>query len=135
VDLGWCAETGPETERVLPGDASDGNPKIKAQGRATNELFSAVSQQNTKKVEDLLATGLDLQQPDKWGRTALVEAANNGLNDLAKLLLRAGAGANAVDSNGNTAYGRQYLAERIQISGMAVAYLHAIWRYKSLTTR
>ena len=68
-----------------------------------NELITAVLAKNSRHVEALLAAGCDLQQADSEGRTALMEAAMEGLNDIVLLLIRAGANLNAPDRRGFTA--------------------------------
>ena len=69
----------------------------------------------------------DIDVRDEHGRTALIAYARTGRNEIAAILLRAGANPNAVDNNGRTALmeaartrSRYALAERLLAAGAKV---------------
>ena len=88
---------------------------------STSSLLEAVSQQDKDRVAKILETKPDLEQKDAKGRTALMLAAYNDDNEIAELLINAGANVNAQDeilnspflyagANGNLALVKMCLA-------------------------
>ncbi|MEL5957446.1 ankyrin repeat domain-containing protein [Streptomyces sp. CLV115] len=81
-------------------------------------LFDAVDRGDMAAVQDLLADGAEIDAPDPRspffdGQTALISAANNGLGDMVRLLLSAGADINARSASGWTALMRACNADRL----------------------
>jgi len=69
-----------------------------------NELLDAARAGKTRRVEELLKNGADLEARDPDGRTALMLAAQNGRTAAVQLLLAKGADAEARDVHGWNAY-------------------------------
>ena len=67
-------------------------------------LLEAVSQQDKDRVAKILETKPNLEQIDAKGRTALMLAAYNGDNEIAELLINAGADVNAQDEMLNSPF-------------------------------
>ena len=66
------------------------------------KLFQAVENNNIKEVIALIEKNADVNARDKYGWTALIEAAGRSL-DIVKLLIESGANVNIKDKNGWTA--------------------------------
>lgn len=66
-------------------------------------LIEAAYEGNTVQVQSLIEEGVDVNEKDASGRTALMIAANRGHTYVVQLLLERGADANATDNNGLTA--------------------------------
>lgn len=64
-----------------------------AQGRPP--LHAAVVNNHVDTVRVLLENGVDVDQLDKDGRTAIISAAKLGLKDMCQMLIRHGADVNA----------------------------------------
>lgn len=80
------------------------NPEdIPAYGENISPLSQAVVDNNTEKIQLLIADGKDLEEPDYEGWTALHYAASNGNLEAAKTLLDKGANVNAKDDLDETA--------------------------------
>ena len=58
---------------------------------------------HTAAIIDLVACGFNVNETDRYGRTALMEAAYGGHTDTIEMLLKLGADVNAKDDNGWTA--------------------------------
>ena len=71
---------------------------------SSKSLIEAVSQKDKNKVAKLLETKPDLEIKDTKGRTALMIAAYMGENEIAELLIRAGADVNAQDDMLNSPF-------------------------------
>jgi len=69
---------------------------------AKKELFSASEASDIDKVKELLAAGVGVNAKDKYGLTALHQAAVRGRIEMAKLLIESGADVNVPDSQGRT---------------------------------
>ena len=67
-------------------------------------LLEAVSQQDKDRVAKILETKPNLEQIDAKGRTALMLAAYNDDNEIAELLINAGADVNAQDEMLNSPF-------------------------------
>ncbi|MCY4027495.1 MAG: ankyrin repeat domain-containing protein, partial [Acidobacteria bacterium] len=65
-------------------------------------LIDAVKMADSARVERLLAAGVDVDEPQGDGATALHWAAHGDLADMARLLVAAGADVNAADDHGVT---------------------------------
>lgn len=66
-------------------------------------LFSAVENNNIKKVKSYLEQGANCNALDSYDRTALINASVNGYDDIAKLLMEEGTDVNIRDKAGATA--------------------------------
>ncbi|WP_157148972.1 ankyrin repeat domain-containing protein [Brachyspira pilosicoli] len=66
-------------------------------------LFSAVENNNIKKVQSYLEQGANCNALDSYDRTALINASVSGYNDIAKLLIEEGTDVNIRDKAGATA--------------------------------
>ncbi|WIH81251.1 ankyrin repeat domain-containing protein [Brachyspira pilosicoli] len=66
-------------------------------------LFSAVENNNIKKVKSYLEQGANCNALDSYDRTALMNASVSGYNDIAKLLIEEGTDVNIRDKAGATA--------------------------------
>ena len=66
-------------------------------------LFSAVEDNNIKKVKSYLEQGANCNALDSYDRTALINASVSGYNDIAKLLIEEGTDVNIRDKAGATA--------------------------------
>ena len=66
-------------------------------------LFSAVENNNIKKVQSYLEQGANCNALDSYDRTALINASVNGYDDIAKLLIEEGTDVNIRDKAGATA--------------------------------
>ncbi|AGA67448.1 ankyrin repeat-containing protein [Brachyspira pilosicoli P43/6/78] len=66
-------------------------------------LFSAVEDNNIKKVQSYLEQGANCNALDSYDRTALMNASVSGYNDIAKLLIEEGTDVNIRDKAGATA--------------------------------
>lgn len=66
-------------------------------------LFSAVENNNIKKVKSYLEQGANCNALDSYDRTALINASVNGYDDIAKLLIEEGTDVNIRDKAGATA--------------------------------
>jgi ankyrin repeat protein len=80
------------TVRVLL--AKNANPNARESNGGQNALMWAVSQRQSAVVEELLKHGADVQAGSKSGFTPLMFAAQQGDEDSARILLRAGAKPN-----------------------------------------
>ena len=66
-------------------------------------LFSAVENNNIKKVQSYLEQGANCNALDSYDRTALINASVSGYDDIAKLLIKEGTDVNIRDKAGATA--------------------------------
>ena len=66
-------------------------------------LFSAVEDNNIKKVKSYLEQGANCNALDSYNRTALINASVSGYDDIAKLLIEEGTDVNIQDKAGATA--------------------------------
>ncbi|ADG70335.1 ankyrin repeat domain-containing protein [Brachyspira murdochii] len=66
-------------------------------------LFSAVENNNIKKVKSYLEQGASCNALDSYNRTALINASVRGYDDIAKLLIEEGTDVNIQDKAGATA--------------------------------
>ncbi|MEI0612043.1 ankyrin repeat domain-containing protein [Brachyspira pilosicoli] len=66
-------------------------------------LFSAVEDNNIKKVKSYLEQGANCNALDSYDRTALINASVSGYDDIAKLLIEEGTDVNIRDKAGATA--------------------------------
>lgn len=66
-------------------------------------LLAAVDSGDTKKCEQLLLSGADVNQKDNFGTTALIYASYIGNESTVRLLIQHGAALNATDMYGSTA--------------------------------
>ncbi|PCG19506.1 ankyrin repeat domain-containing protein [Brachyspira sp. G79] len=66
-------------------------------------LFSAVENNNIKKVQSYLEQGANCNALDSYNRTALINASVSGYDDIAKLLIEEGTDVNIRDKAGATA--------------------------------
>jgi len=66
------------------------------------DLINACSKGNLASVKKAVSEGADLNKNDAGGRSALLEAAWNGSNDIVKYLLEEGANPNIADKSGFT---------------------------------
>ncbi|TXJ42165.1 ankyrin repeat domain-containing protein [Brachyspira pilosicoli] len=66
-------------------------------------LFSAVENNNIKKVKSYLEQGANCNALDSYNRTALINASVSGYDDIAKLLIEEGTDVNIQDKAGATA--------------------------------
>lgn len=71
--------------------------------RGVLPLMEAVYEGNTVEVKALIDEGVNVNERDESGRTALMIAANRGHTYVVQLLLESGADANAKDNQGMTA--------------------------------
>lgn len=67
-----------------------------------DELHMGALDGQLKRVESALEYGAAVNHRDKYGRTALFEAARSGYLDIAKLLIERGAEVNVADRRGHT---------------------------------
>jgi len=81
------------TVRVLL--AKNANPNARESNGGQNALMWAVSQRQSAVVEELIKHGADVQAGSKTGFTPLMFAAQQGDEESARILLRAGAKPNA----------------------------------------
>nr|WP_153730944.1 ankyrin repeat domain-containing protein [Sporosarcina obsidiansis] len=72
--------------------------------QVNNELFEAASKKDTKKVEQLIESGIDLNVQDAQGRTAIMIATYNHDTPTVKALLDAGADQHVQDDMQNTPF-------------------------------
>jgi excisionase family DNA binding protein len=72
-------------------------------GNAVMPLIEAAYEGNTVQVQSLIEEGVNVNEKDASGRTALMIAANRGHTYVVQLLLECGADVNATDNNGLTA--------------------------------
>jgi ankyrin repeat protein len=74
-------------------------------------LHQALEAKDLKRARELLASGLKLDTRDKYGRTALHIACQDGLLDFAEELIHAGANVNIKDKSKLTPLGRLCLCQ------------------------
>lgn len=67
-------------------------------------LLNAVAENNTKVVAKILESNPDLEIKDNEGRTPLMIAAYNGANNMATMLITAGANVNTQDNMQNSPF-------------------------------
>jgi ankyrin repeat protein len=60
-------------------------------------LLQAVMDRSPERVRNILSTGVDIESPDRAGKTALLKAARWGYADMVDLLIAHGADVNARD--------------------------------------
>lgn len=95
-----------------------------------NDFFSAARKGDVLKIEDLLNKGVKIDDIDKNGRTALIEATVNHQIQVAKFLLEKGAKTNIVDKDGfsalraATASGDSSIAKNLIVAGADVNLKH-----------
>ena len=84
---------------------SPGQPAtISSTGTDSSQVFRRASLLGDEQtVLDLLKLGIDIDTPDTYGRTALIEAAFGGRPRVVKILISNGANPNAADKDGWTA--------------------------------
>ena|SRR6218665_535213 len=76
-------------------------------------LFNAIEKNNLAKVKELIENGVNVNDTDTYGYTALHIASSKGLIDLAFLLVENGIDLNSQDKNGQTIL--HYVAEYNQL--------------------
>ncbi len=82
---------------VLTGIVCAQNPPGAAEVSQYEGLFAAVANGDFAQVEQLVKDGVDLESRDSAGRTPLLIAAHFSHDDVARILLDAGADANALE--------------------------------------
>lgn len=87
------------------------------------QLFTAVGGDDIRVVELFLRLGVNKDQSDEHGSTALMWAAQDGLKDIVTLLLGVGANACARTSSGQTALMRAVRSGEREIAGMLLQHL------------
>jgi len=76
------------------------------------EIIEAVLAKDTALVKKLVKSGIDLNEQDKGGWTALHFAAQNGDISIARILLENGAKVDIKEEYGNTALGKAVFNSR-----------------------
>ncbi|KAI8462296.1 MAG: ankyrin repeat-containing domain protein [Monoraphidium minutum] len=91
-------------EALMPGAAGGAEEGDEAEGEEVPNLHSAASEGDAAKLRELLAEeGVNVDEQDEEGRTALHFAAGYGEMECAKLLVEKSASVDLVDNNKNTA--------------------------------
>jgi uncharacterized caspase-like protein len=72
-------------------------------GCATSSLINAVNKGDIKVVRAVLDKGVNVNEKDEWGSTALHRAASTGNSDIVRILLDKGANVNEKDERESTA--------------------------------
>jgi len=88
----------------MPEVKNDSNVEEKAMTSADEQLFKAVEDSDTERIEQMIQAGANINAQDQSGRTATMIATYN--NDLtsAKVLIEAGADVNIQDDMKNTPF-------------------------------
>ena len=86
------------------------------------ELFAAVIAKSDQRIEEVVASGADLNALNEFGRTALMEAALDGCESIVERLLHAGVNASISDCNGFTALHFAAQEYQLKIARLLVRY-------------
>ena len=97
-----------------------------------NRLLGAAAQNQAQAVQQLLATGVDIESRDTQGRTALLIATHYDAIDVARILIESGADVNAMDNISDSPYLYAGAEGRLEILRMTLdhgADLTSVNRY------
>ncbi|KAA5540659.1 ankyrin repeat domain-containing protein [Roseiconus nitratireducens] len=106
--IAGCQNEAPDVENTEAGDAVADSDSVEASGEDTRVMYSpeafrkAAFDGKLRVVEVCLDEGLDVNEPDENGFTALAMASYNGHTQIAKLLLENGADVDSRDVEGKT---------------------------------
>ena len=103
--LVWAKEVGDTqlSDFLEQKGAKEISQATKKTGKVNVNLLDAARDGDLQTVENLLKSGCDVNQKDKYDETALIKAIMNGKLDIAKILLQNGADPNARGSLEETA--------------------------------
>lgn len=97
-----------------------------------NRLLAAAAQNQPEVVQQLLATGVDIETRDAQGRTALLLATHRNAIETARILIESGADVNAMDDISDSPYLYAGAEGRLEILRMTLdhgADLASVNRY------
>jgi ankyrin repeat protein len=77
-------------------------PVVEIRKQRVTPLIEAVAKQDVYKVKAQITAGVNLEETDSFGQTALHWAAKKGSVEIARLLLNAGSDPHACDEDGQT---------------------------------
>ena len=107
LSVGIIAVSGCSSETDTPRQSADNETNSRSRsGTETiseNYLRSAALEGQYQEVEKAVKQGVNINDPDNRGRTALMLAAYNGHTDIVRLLLEEGAEVDSKNSEGRTA--------------------------------
>ncbi|SDC59330.1 hypothetical protein SAMN05428987_1936 [Paenibacillus sp. CF095] len=88
----------------VPEMRNDSNVEEKAMTSADEQLFKAVEDSDTERIEQMIQAGANINAQDQSGRTAIMIATYNNDSTSAKVLIEAGADVNIQDDMKNTPF-------------------------------
>ena len=94
-------------------------PIVEIRKQRVTPLIEAIAEQNVYKVKAQITAGVNLEETDSFGQTALHWAAKKESVEIARLLLNAGADPHARDEDGDTPINN---ARRNSVAGMAALF-------------
>ena len=102
------------------------------QDSTQSSLLAAAAQNQPEIVQQLLATGVDIETRDTQGRTALLLATHRNATEAARILIESGADVNAMDNISDSPYLYAGAEGRLEILRMTLdhgADLASVNRY------
>ena len=102
------------------------------QDSTQSSLLAAAAQNQPEIVQQLLATGVDIETRDTQGRTALLLATHRNATEAARILIESGADVNAMDNISDSPYLYAGAEGRLEIFRMTLdhgADLASVNRY------
>ncbi|WP_339199848.1 ankyrin repeat domain-containing protein [Paenibacillus sp. FSL P4-0176] len=88
----------------VPEMRNDSKVEVKAMTSADEQLFKAVEDSDTERIEQMIQGGANINAQDQSGRTATMIATYNNDPTSAKVLIEAGADVNIQDDMKNTPF-------------------------------
>ncbi|KAA8745708.1 ankyrin repeat domain-containing protein [Paenibacillus sp. UASWS1643] len=88
----------------VPEMRNDSNVEVKAMTSADEQLFKAVEDSDTERIEQMIQAGASINAQDQTGRTVTMIATYNNDPTSAKVLIEAGADVNIQDDMKNTPF-------------------------------
>lgn len=91
--------------KLLPSGLEAAAPQPKRSLEGTKALLAAIERGNAAQARQVLALGIDPDQPGEAGLTPLMLAAQSGALEMVEMLLAAGANPALANADGQTAHG------------------------------